>query len=54
MVEEKTDKKAKSLADMQMMPDWTEEEQNEQDQAALDKLEKERKSQGKKMMKGVE
>jgi hypothetical protein len=54
MVEEKSDKKAKSLADMQMMPDWTEEEQEEQDKEAVAKLEKERKSIGKKMMKGVE
>lgn len=53
MAEEK-DKKAKSLADMQMMPDWSEEEQAEQDREALEKMEQERKKIGKKMMKGME
>lgn len=52
MADEKA--KAKSIADMQLMPDWTDEEQNEKDRAALEKLEQERKNIGKKMMKGME
>lgn len=56
MAEEKKDKltTSKSLTDMQLMPDWNEEEEEAKDAELEKKLVKERKTQGRKMMKGME